>query len=223
MTAAGDAGERGAVLLALARRSLDEALGGEPLPVAGSDSPAWLEAPGASFVTLKVDGERYKQMSADDCHYMKHGYAADICIADDRVGSVGEIRTDVLDRFDLKQPAFIFELDVDKLSGHIPYIHEAKPISKFPATSRDITIIVDEGVETGHILEKVDGFKEQLIENINIFDVYEGDPIPYGRKSVSFRIRYRSLEETLQDEAINNIHKDITKRLVEAFNAMLPA
>ena len=172
---------------------------------------------------LKVADERFSQMRVDDCHYMKYGYAADIYIEDERVGSVGEIRAEVLNRFDLKQPAFMFEIDVHMLSGHIPVLYKAKPISKFPATSRDITIIVEEDVETGHILERIDGFGEQLIENINVFDVYEGDPIPAGRKSISFRIRYRSLEETLQDDAINTIHKDITKRLVEAFNATLPA
>lgn len=172
---------------------------------------------------LKADGVRYTRMSADDCHFLRHGYAADICIGDDQIGSVGEIHSDILRQFDLKQPAFMFEIDVHKLSGHVPDIYETKPISKFPATSRDITIIVDEDVETGRLLEEVNGLKEKLIENINIFDVYKGDPIPDGRKSISFRIRYRSLEETLQDEAINNIHKDITDRLVKAFNAALPS
>jgi phenylalanyl-tRNA synthetase beta chain len=113
-------------------------------------------------------------------------------------------------------------LDVQKLSAHIPDIHKAKAISKFPAISRDITIIVDRVIETGSIIKKVENFQEDLIESLHVFDVFQGDPVPHGKKSISFRITYRSTNETLKDETINTLHKDLTARLVKSLNAALP-
>ena len=61
------------------------------------------------------------------------------------------------------------------------------------------------------------------MEDLYLFDVFEGDPIPKGKKSVSFRVTYRSLEETLEDNRVNDIHKNITARLMKKYNATLPA
>ncbi len=175
------------------------------------------------FRALKVANTRFSQMPADGCYYMKPGYTAEIFIGELSLGLVGEMRTDVLSRFELKHPTFMFELDVQKLSSHIPDIHRANAISKFPAISRDITIIIDKSIETGSIIKKVEDFQENLIENLHVFDVFQGDPVPDGKKSISFRITYRSAKETLKDETINTLHKDLTSRLVKSFNAALPS
>jgi phenylalanyl-tRNA synthetase beta chain len=71
-------------------------------------------------------------------------------------------------------------------------------------------------------LEAVENFQEELIENLNLFDVFEGDPIAGGKKSVSFRVTYRSPGKTLEDDDVNDLHKTITERLLKAFNATLP-
>jgi phenylalanyl-tRNA synthetase beta chain len=55
-----------------------------------------------------------------------------------------------------------------------------------------------------------------------LFDVFEGDPIPSGKKSISFRVTYRSASKTLVDEDINQLHKSITEKLMDAFDATLP-
>jgi phenylalanyl-tRNA synthetase beta chain len=66
-------------------------------------------------------------------------------------------------------------------------------------------------------------FQEKLVEHLHLFDVFIGDPIPKGKKSVSFRIIYRSSEETLEDNRVNHIHKNLTDRLLKTFDATLPA
>jgi phenylalanyl-tRNA synthetase beta chain len=95
-------------------------------------------------------------------------------------------------------------------------------IPKFPAATRDITIIVDRNLESQIILKSVEKFDEELIENLHLFDVYEGDPIPPGKKSITFRIIYRSLNKTLEDDEINLVHKTIAERLLKEFDATLP-
>jgi phenylalanyl-tRNA synthetase beta chain len=72
------------------------------------------------------------------------------------------------------------------------------------------------------VLEQVMAFKEALVEEVHLFDLYEGSPIPAGRKSISFRVTYRSQKKTLVDNDIHKLHEIITKRLMEQFNATLP-
>ena len=175
------------------------------------------------FSGLKLSGCRYTRRFSDACPYLRPGYAADIALEDTAVGSIGEIRPEVLSGFELKQAAFVFELDMNRLSPMMPDTYKVKPISKFPAISRDVTMIVDQQIESGTILDRVHRFGEELVENLHLFSVFDGHPISAGKKSVSFRITYRSGKETLQDETINRLHKDISDRLIKAFNAALPA
>jgi phenylalanyl-tRNA synthetase beta chain len=137
-------------------------------------------------------------------------------------GLIGEVAQNVLNNFNIKQPAFIFEINV---SAFIENLSETKmfvPIPKFPFTDRDITLIVDNDVQAGDILAKVQLFQEELMEDISILDVYSGKPIPDGKKSISLRIVYRSFTETLSDKKINLVHQQLTDRIIEKFNATLP-
>ena len=113
-------------------------------------------------------------------------------------------------------------MDLEEVTGIIPDTRNSKPIPRFPAIYRDITIIVDRGIETRSVLDAIENFKEALIEQLHLFDVFEGDPIAAGNKSVSFRITYRSPDKTMEDEDINDLHKSITERLLKAFDATLP-
>lgn len=171
---------------------------------------------------LKIDRLRFTTMPADDCDYTKPGFTALIFCADTPIGRVGEIDPRVREVFDLKQPAFILELDLDKIRTLIPSAIKSRPIPRFPAIYRDITIIVERGVETQTVLGAVEDFHEDLVESLRLFDVFEGDPIAAGKKSVSFRITYRSSEKTLEDEDVSALHKSITARLLAQFDATLP-
>ena len=175
------------------------------------------------LVSLDIDEATFTHLPPELCCYTKAGYTAQIVIADETLGLMGELHPTVLSNYDLKQTAFIFELNFDQLLKHIPELKPAKPIPKFPATSRDITLIVAHDVEALKILKSIETLKEDLVEDANLFDVFEGDPVPEGQKSISFRITYRSYRETLEDDKVNRIHKKIADRLLKEFNATLPA
>jgi phenylalanyl-tRNA synthetase beta chain len=165
----------------------------------------------------------FTRMPAESCFYTRPGHTARIIYENEPMGLVGEVHPNVIRNYDLKQTAFIFELNIDRLIQSIPDTKSAQPIPKFPAISRDITLIIDKDIETYKIIQSVELFQEELVENLHLFDVFEGDPIPKGKKSVSFRVTYRSSEETLEDNRVNDIHKNITARLMKAFDATLPA
>jgi phenylalanyl-tRNA synthetase beta chain len=165
----------------------------------------------------------FTQMPDDQCTYLRPGHTAQILSSGEIIGSVGEVHPNTLKQYDIKQKTFVFELELEKVSRLIPEKKDFISLSKFPATSRDATLIIDKNIESNRVLEMVNAGDEPLVENVHLFDVFEGDPIPLGKKSISFRITYRSFTETLSDEFINNLHYRISEKLIREFKADLPA
>ena len=176
----------------------------------------------ALMAQLALSDVRFTALPDDQCHYVRAGQTAQILIGAEQIGLVGELNPRVLNGFDLQQTAYVFELDLDRLAPLIPGAKSFKPIPVYPAVPRDMTLILDKSVEAGSVLDAVVGCKEQLVETVSLFDVFEGDPIPRGKKSISIRIVYRSAQRTLEDSEINLLHKDLTDKLVNQFQAKLP-
>ncbi|MCD4804683.1 MAG: phenylalanine--tRNA ligase subunit beta [Desulfobacterales bacterium] len=171
---------------------------------------------------VKIDRIKFTCMPDNSCTYTRPGHTAQILQEKKLIGLAGEIHPQVLRNFDLKQAAFIFELDLKAISDLIPETIRSKPIPKFPSISRDITIIIDKDLESSKPLETIRKSGDELIENLYLFDVFEGDTIPQNKKSISLRITYRSKHKTLEDDEVNYIHKNITDRLLKKFDALLP-
>jgi phenylalanyl-tRNA synthetase beta chain len=172
---------------------------------------------------LKMEPIRFTRLPDDSCAYTRAGYSAQILADGISVGLMGEIHPQVLADFNLKQSVYIFEIDLDRLLPLTADAQFSKPIPKFPAVFRDITIHVNRDIETQEILESAQNFGEALIERLQLLDVFAGDPIPAGQKSVSIRVTYRSASKTLEDQDVYGLHKSIADRLVKAFDATLPA
>jgi len=172
--------------------------------------------------SLKIEGYRFTLLPLADCDYARSGFAAEITQNGKPLGRVGEVDPQVLAIYDLKKSAYIFELELEPLQALVTGPQYRRPLPKFPAIFRDSTLIIDRGIEAQMVLEQVLDFKEALVEEVHLFDVYEGSPIPAGRKSISFRITYRSQKKTLVDNDIHKLHQIITKRLMAQFKATLP-
>ncbi len=172
---------------------------------------------------LKIEDVTFTALSPESCDYTKPGHSAQILAGKTIIGTIGELHQDVRNNLDLKQTAFIFELNLSVLVPLIPLDKKSTPLPIFPATSRDMTLIIEKNIEADYILRSIKQINEKLVENIFLFDVYEGKPIQEGQKSLSIRIIYRSSDETLEDERVNDIHKNMTNRLLKEFNATLPA
>ncbi len=174
-------------------------------------------------LAMGIDDLSFAALPDDQCCYTRAGHTAQIQHDGHMLGIVGEVDATVTTNYGLKQAAFIFELDLEKLVRLIPENRQMAPIPRYPSTSRDITVIVDQTIESSRLLDVLTQFGEALIEDLHLFDVFVGDPIPNGKKSLSIRIVYRSAERTLDDESVNEIHRHITHRLVTEFDAALPA
>jgi phenylalanyl-tRNA synthetase beta chain len=172
---------------------------------------------------LKIAGARFTRMAPEACRYTRPGFTARILSGGIQLGLIGEVHPQVLENYDLKQSAFIFELRLDDLLKAVPESTTAAALPRYPATSRDMTLIIDAPIEAQEVVEAVGMLDEPLVESIYIFDIFAGVPIPEGQKSVSVRITYRSGEATLVDQDINRLHKAITDTLITKFGATLPA
>jgi phenylalanyl-tRNA synthetase beta chain len=165
----------------------------------------------------------FRRLPNNRCTYTRPGYSAEILAPPGKSpGCIGQVHPDVLKRYDVKQPVYIFEINVDTVLPLIPETKTFTPLPKFPSVSRDVTLIVDQSIDSGKILRFVESLEEGLVESLYLFDVFTGKPIPARKKSISFRITYRSSTRTLEDEEVNRLHRDITSKLLENFNATLP-
>ncbi|MDY6836399.1 MAG: phenylalanine--tRNA ligase subunit beta [Thermodesulfobacteriota bacterium] len=155
--------------------------------------------------------------------HLRLGRAAKVYAGREPLGVVGELKRQVLEHFDLKQTAYCFDLNFDMLVHCATEEKRARPLSRFPSTTRDLALIVDDGVEAQRVLDFVDALGENLIGGGEVFDVYKGRRIPQGKKSVAFRFTYRSFERSLTDTEVNRIHENIARQVLKEFRAELPS
>ena len=129
---------------------------------------------------------------------LQPGQAAEIHRGGDVIGIVGKLHPAIAKDYDLKRPVYLFELDADKaLASAAP---EASQISKFPAIRRDIAVVVDESVSADELVDAVEASAPALIRAVRIFDIYTGDRIEAGRKSVAIGLILQETSRTLTDE-----------------------
>jgi phenylalanyl-tRNA synthetase beta chain len=143
---------------------------------------------------------------------------AAITVDGKQIGVVGELHPSVKEHFELTQTVYLFELNVPAL---LPLIKDKayKPIPKFPATIRDIALVVDAGVTHQQILETMKGFS--LVTDVVLFDVYSGGQIPAGKKSMAYRLTFQSPDKTLTDQQVNGVQQAILKKLTTGLGASL--
>jgi phenylalanyl-tRNA synthetase beta chain len=172
---------------------------------------------------LQIDAVQFSRLPQNECAYTRPGYSAQILCNQNRLGLLGQIHPQVLANFDLVQEAFLFELNFDHLVPLLKDTAVFRPIPKFPAIFRDITVIVNKTLEAQEIISTALKQSPELVEDISLLNVFEGKPIARDHKSVSLRVTYRSAQKTLEDEDVTSIHQSIADRLVKTFNASLPA
>ncbi len=174
------------------------------------------------FAELHIKDVVFTTADQSEVPYLRKGYAAKIFSGDKELGFIGRVHQNVLENYEIKQDVFVFEIDLASLMGLISPERNAVVIPVYPAVTRDTTIICDNDVLVGDILACVNNSGEKLVESAELLDVYIGDQIAEGKRSLSFRVTYRSHGKTLKDKAVNKIHTQITKLLLERFDAGLP-
>jgi len=155
--------------------------------------------------------------------FLHPGQACGIYINDQRIGYLGQIHPEVMNRMDTKSVAYIFEINIDILDTLSTAGVRYKEISRFPAVTRDVAFVVNADMEADKMLEIVAGQHEDLLENVGIFDIYSGKGLDEGTKSLGLRFSYRASDRTLTDAEINSLHDKIVQNTVQLTGAKIRA
>ncbi len=159
---------------------------------------------------------RFEECQDDSLHPSKQ---AAIVVNDKTAGVVGELHPKVLLAFELSTPTCLFELDLTVLlpfaTGHRMF----QPISRFPAVVRDIALVVDAGIAHQEVADIIQSFP--LVNRVAVFDVYFGDQVASGKKSLAYRVAFQSPTHTLTDEEVNHIQQQIVEKLSKQLGATL--
>ncbi|GMB07389.1 phenylalanine--tRNA ligase subunit beta [Thermolongibacillus altinsuensis] len=159
----------------------------------------------------------YKQAKRDGMH---PGRTADILLDGKTIGFVGQLHPTVQKEYDLKE-TYVFELALtDLLNTEVEEIRYS-PIPRFPSITRDIALVVDEHVIAGDIQQAIIEAGGELLKEVTIFDVYKGDRLPDGKKSIAFSLRYFDPERTLTDEEVTAVHEKVIQVVEQRFGATL--
>ncbi|MBY6277735.1 phenylalanine--tRNA ligase subunit beta, partial [Symbiobacterium thermophilum] len=159
----------------------------------------------------------YKQAKREHMH---PGRTADILLDGKTIGFVGQLHPVVQKEYDLKE-TYVFELALaDLLNADVEDIRYA-PIPRFPSITRDIALVVDENVVAGELQKAIIEAGGSLLKEVAIFDVYKGDRLPDGKKSIAFSLRYYDPERTLTDEEVTAVHEKVIQAVEQQFGATL--
>jgi len=148
------------------------------------------------------------------------GRAARVVIDGEVVGIVGEVHPKVAERLELlPQAVALLELDIEKLVPHVGLGGEFQSPSRFPESARDVAVVVDVGVPARKVKDVISDFP--LVGRVSLFDVYAGEQIAPGKKSLAFRIVYWSPTHTLTDAEVEEVERQILARLSQEVGAAL--
>lgn len=149
------------------------------------------------------------------------GRCAKIVYNNKNIGTLGELHPDVIENYDLGQRVYVAEIDVDSVFANSDETALYKPLPKYPSTSRDIALVVKDNIYVKQIDDIISANGRGLIEDFKLFDVYTGDQIEKGYKSIAYSITYRSKDRTLTDEDVAKVHDKILSELSEKLDANL--
>ena len=155
------------------------------------------------------------------CPSLHPGRAASLMIGDKQIGILGQVHPTVCKNFDIDTTCFVAEIDILPLFEAVDNNVKYKALPKFPAAERDIAVLVDKTALVGDLEATIAKASGALLENIRLFDVYEGDRIPEDKKSVAFAISFRAADRSLTSEEVNKVFNKIVKDLQFKNNAQL--
>ncbi len=165
-----------------------------------------------------IRGYEFKQTEDSTYHPGRNG---EVVLGKTRIGIMGELHPVVLENYEFPFKAYLFEFDLEKIVDASDFSKRFEPISIYPSIQRDLAIVVDQALKSDMPIDIINVTGGEWVESIRLFDVYEGNQVPDGKKSLAYTITYHSATETLTDNAVNDLHDKIVQRLNKEFGAEL--
>ena len=145
--------------------------------------------------------------------FLHPGRQASILYGGKVVGYLGEVHPEVADNYNLGTKTYVAVLDVAKLAEKANFDIKYQGVAKFPAVTRDISLVMKKTVLAGQIEEVIRKSGGKLLEDYHLFDIYEGENVGKDEKSLAYSIRFRAKDSTLEDKDVSAVMDKILKKL----------
>ena len=158
-------------------------------------------------------GGRSEYAPTGEHPFLHPGRAADVTIDGEKIAYIGQIHPEVMDNYNMKGEVYVAVIDMPTLVPKATFDRKYEGVAKFPAMKRDLSMVMKKDIFVGQ-LEKI--FKDKggkLLESYELFDVYEGDQIEKGYKSVAYSLTFRAKDRTLEDAEVTKIVDKILDEL----------
>ena len=147
--------------------------------------------------------------------YLHPNRSADVFADGEYIGFVGQLHPEKGEKFGIDKDLYIAEIDYRKIMKDFTREYSVKVFSKFPQVERDIALVCDNSVTHAMILDAIASANVKTLIDVRLFDVYTGEKVRFGTKSLAYRLTFSSLEKTLDDAEIENYIRKILKKLSE--------
>ncbi|HPD55664.1 MAG TPA: phenylalanine--tRNA ligase subunit beta [Smithellaceae bacterium] len=171
------------------------------------------------FFDLKISNIKFAASPSEP--FLHPGKSCTVFSGEIPLGCMGVIHPQIMAKLDLKQDACFFEINTDLIAQASKTVVNYADFSRFPAINRDVAFVLDKKIEADYIINIISNLNEDLLENVVIFDIYEGKGIPEGTKSIGFRFSYRSAQRTLTDSQAGEVHERIIRNIVDLTKAKI--
>ncbi len=157
--------------------------------------------------------------ASTDIKEMHPGRTATIYLGEQYIGFIGQVHPTTAKAYDILE-TYVAELNVEAIIAYEKtFVYQ--PVSKFPSVSRDIALLVEETVTNQAIVQVIQAAAGKYLTDVTIFDVYQGENIEKGHKSLAYSLTFANPEATLTDEEINLAMEKVTKRLTDELSAVI--
>jgi phenylalanyl-tRNA synthetase beta chain len=167
---------------------------------------------------LRVDPARIA--GAPELHPKR---SASVMLGDRAIGVLGELHPDVARSLELEGRPVWAVLEIEDLTEAIAWLGRAGivPLPRFPSAMRDVAVIVAEPLAAGEVAEALRSAAGPRAEGVTLFDIYRGDPVPAGHKSLAFHMVYRDPEGTLTDKVVDDLHASVVRAAEQRFGGSI--
>lgn len=169
--------------------------------------------------TIGIKGSSFRREASNQSYHP--GKTAALMINKDYVGVLGEIHPDVSDNYGIEAACYVAELNLDVLYSNANTERKYSPLPKYPAVTRDMALLVDDSILVQEIEDIIVKQSGNMLEKVQLFDVYKGKQIPDGKKSIAYSLIYRLENKTLTDGEVNKVHEKILRSLEYKLGAQL--
>ena len=191
----------------------------------------WLAAPrAATFFDLKGDiFTLLEQLKIANCEFSNSSLkfldnrSLELLINQKKLGYIGAVTTEILEKIDFQEDIFIAELDLTLLFENYPWDKKFKPIPRYPASKRDISILIDEQIPIKKVEEVINQSGKQFLQSARLFDYYKGKQVGQDKKSLTFSLTFYSMQRTLTEKEVDSELESIIQSLKSKLNAQLRA